>query len=188
MKIDNAIRDFVEGVNRDALAHIDALSSERGFRLHGTPKAAFTMKESCDKFATYLEGYANYKVGNLNNPKASTQEAILESTDRFIASSELFQECSIQYAEIPAFIQSYITGVKTVMEAVDKAKSKMQDADVDPSDIGAVNEFTDKFMDRLHEHFKPWMEKVLWESGYMAKQRLSGKKQIAKKESKPVFL
>ena len=188
MKIDTAIRDFVEGVNREALQSIDELSQESGLVLNSITMQAFNLQESCEKFASYLEGYGRYKVQNLGNPKASDQHAIHESTDRFISSDQLFQETSIKYPEVPGFIKSYVTGIQRILEAVDTTKSMMMEADVDHEAIGDVNEFTDQFMDRLHEHFKPWMEKVLWESGYTAKQRLFGKKKQENAEPKPVFL
>ena len=188
MKIDTAIRDFVEGVNREALQSIDELSQETGLVLNGVKMQAFNLQESCEKFASYLEGYGRYKVQNLENPKASDQQAIHESTDRFIGSNQLFHETSITYPEVPGFVKSYITGIQRILEAVDATKSMMMEADVDQDAVGDVNEFTDQFMDRLHEHFKPWMEKVLWESGYMAKQRLFGKKKQENAEPKPVFL
>lgn len=186
MKIDNAIREFVESVSREALASIDTLSKERGLVLTGATMPAFVLKESCDKFAEYIDGYANYKIRYANDSRASSQQAIHESTDKFISSNQLFQESQVRYSDIPAFIQSYVSGIQTVLEAVNRAKSKMSEADVDQESIGDINEFADKFMDRLDGSFKPWMEKVLWASGYMTEQYLFGKKE--KSEPKPVFL
>lgn len=184
MRIDTAIHAFSEKYDREAVASIDEMSTDRGLALTGATVKAFNMKESFDMFSQYLKEYANYKVGNINNEKASPQTVIKESVSSFIG-SQLFKESNVKCTDLSAFVMSYIEGINTLTEAVEEAKKVMNEGDVDPEAIGDINEFADRFMEQLHESFDPFMEKTLWATGYTSKKKLSPKRP---KENKPVFL
>lgn len=185
MKIDSAIQLFSERYDREAIQSIEEISQERGLVLNGATIKAFNINESFDKFSQYIKEYAEYKVKNKDNSKASPQEAIRESASRFI-DSYLIQESDVRYSELPEFVKSYATGVETLTEAINESKDMMLENDVDLEAIGDINDFADRFMEKLHESFDPTMDKILLASGYTSKKRLYGQKK--KPEKKPLFL
>lgn len=184
MRIDSAIQVFSERYDRDAIQSIEDISHERGLVLNKATIKAFNINENFNTFSQYLKEYANYKVENQNNEKASPQDVIRESVSSFIK-TQLFKESDILYSELPEFVMGYVNGVKTLTEAVDEAKRILTDADIDPEAIGDVNEFADRFMDALHESFDPTMDKILLASGYTSRKRL---KSFSEKRKQPVFL
>ena len=184
MKLDSEIRNFTERYDRAAMESIDQLSKEYGLVIHKRTMPLFSLKEGFGVFAKYIKDYAKYKIENVDNENASPREVICESVDKFI-NTKLFKEKSIMYSELPQFIQDYLEGVQTILDAVDEAKSMMMEAGIDHESIGDINEFADKFMDKFHESFDPAMDKILWATGYKSKIALSGK---TKKDPAPVFL
>ena len=185
MKIDTALREFTESYDREAMASLDQVSRDRSLVKTKSTIAAFNLNECFNRFRDYIGGYAEYMIKNLNDPKRSTREEIHEAVDRFIGEG-LVESVDIPYTEIPAFVQRYASGIAEVIEAVDRAKSSMMEHAVDADAVGDVNDFTDKFMDKLSESFTPTMDRFLWASGYNSRKVLFGKP--AKKEPAPVFI
>lgn len=185
MRIDSAVKVFSERYDREAVESIDELSRERGLVLNECKIPAFNLGESFSKFSQYIKEYAEYKVKNINNKKASSQESIQESVSMFI-DTQLFREEAVKYADLPKFVVSYIDGVNALTEAVEESKRVMLEANVDPEAIGDVNDFTDKFMDKLHESFDPTMDKILRASGYTSRKNLNDIRQ--NRRQKPMFL
>lgn len=185
MRIDSAIQVFSEKYDREAITSIEDISKERGLVLNRSTIKAFNINESFNKFSQYLREYADYKVNNANNNNASPQDAIRESVSNFIETQIIHDE-DVRYSELPEFVKSYIEGVELLREAVDDSKRKMFEEDVDPEAIGDVNNFADKFMDKLHESFDPTMDKILLASGYTSRKKLFNRSN--KSEDKPIFL
>lgn len=184
MRIDNAIKAFSEKYDREAIQSIDNISKEYGLNIHGNTIKTFNLAESFDMFNQYMNGYAAYKVENVNNPEASNQETIKESVQKFI-DTQIFKESETKYADLPNFVMGYVNGINSINETVNEIKRVMTDGDVKAEEIGDINEFTDMFMDKLHEHFDPVMESILWASGYNGKKRLDNG---PTKTKAPVFL
>ena len=185
MKIDSAVKTFFEKYDREAIQSIDNISREHGLVIHESTIKSFNLKESFDIFGQYLKGYATYKSESVNNEEATSQDMIKESVESFI-NTQIFKETATKYADLPTFVTGYIEGINSLNEAIDEAKRIMNDANVKPEDIGDINEFTDMFMDKLHEHFYPVMESILWASGYNAKKILYNPN--SDKPAAPVFL
>lgn len=174
MKLDTAVKEFVEAYDQDAIASINRISNDYSMRIGEATIRAFNLNESFNLFCEFLEGYGDYKIKNRDNDNASPQDAIVKSVDAFIE-SRLFKECTITYPEINGFVKGYIEGIKHLTETVENTKEKMMDHDVELEYVGVVNDFADKFMDRLQESLNPTMNRFLWASGYMSEKVLSGK-------------
>ena len=187
MKIDNAIQIFTETYSRDALASIDNLSKDVGLNGNHIKINLFDIQNSFDKFKSYIESYANYKILHKNDSKGTSQDGITEAVKRFIESKELSSSKSYQYKEIPSTIAAYIEGVQTLLETVDNVKNALTEADVDMEAVGYVNEYTDMFMEKVDSLLSSNMDTLLWASGWTAKQRLFNTKPKTN-ESKPIFL
>ena len=185
MKIDSAIKTFFEKYNRDAIQSIDEISKDYSLNISNSMIKAFNMSESFNIFNQYLNGYASYKIENVNNDQALSQTEIKESVKKFI-DTQIFKECEIKYPELPRFVAGYVSGINSITETVDNIKRDMTDANVDANDIGDINEFADMFMNKLNESFDPTMDNILWASGYNAKQRLANSN--TNKTKVPVFL
>lgn len=184
MKIDNAIKLFTEKYDRSAIQSIQNLSEEYGLNIHKSTIKLFNIKESFDTFNKYITAYANYVVENANNPEASSRESISASVNKFIE-SQLFKESDVLYSDLPSFIESYVNGINSLNSTIDEAKTTILECDdANPEYAGDINEYADMFMDHLDESFTPAMDRILWASGYNAKQIISGKR----KENKPLFL
>ena len=184
MKIDSAIKEFSEKYDRDAIESIDNISKDYALSISESTIKVFNISESFDIFTQYIKGYSLYKVENVNNPEASSQDEIKESVEKFI-NTRIFKETSIKYPELPSFVIGYINGVNSLCEAVDAIKRDMTDGNIDPEHIGDINEFVDMFMTKLHESFDPAMDRILWASGYNSRKQLFEKNP---KPAAPVFL
>jgi hypothetical protein len=186
MKIDSALKNFSEKYDRSAIESIETLSQDLGLNSKPVKDVyieLFNIKEGFENFQEFLDGYSKYKIENINNEKASPHEIICEQVNGFIG--KLFKETKASYSELPAFVESYITGIRNISTSVDVWKNSMMEAEVDTESISSINEFVDEFVDTLHESFDKSMDRILWASGYHTKNNL------AKKEStvvKPVFL
>ena len=174
MKIDNAIKTFMEKYNREAIQSIDEVSKDYALNISDSKIKAFNLNESFNIFNQYIRGYANYKIENVNNPNASTRDTIKESVEKFV-NTQIFKETYLKYSELPSLITDYTNGINLLIETVDQIKSDMIDADINQEDIGDINEFTDLFIDKLHESFYPTMTRILWASGYKSKNKLYNK-------------
>lgn len=190
MKLDRAIKNFTEKYDKTAMKYIDDISSDFGLIYHKQSIPAFNMSTAIDKFAEYVEGYADYKIRAYNenkDEKQLTQEEIDNTTKKWceniFSSKEITENSQLYYDKIPAFIESYTSGVDKLITCVESNKERMLSEGVDVSDIGAVNDYADMFIDNLHKHFDVVMEKVLMASGYTTDQRLSGKVKPVKEES-----
>lgn len=171
MKIDSAIQNFLEKYDAESMDSIDRVSGELGLRASGSTIPVFNIKESFDRFDEYLRGYGQYKIENIENPKASPQETIRENVASFI-NNHIFECAEIQYPKLPEFVQTYLEGISSLLETIDGVKHDMMVEGVDMEAVGDVNDFTDHFMDKLQEHFDPAMDRILWASGYNAHQRM----------------
>jgi hypothetical protein len=185
MKIDSALKEFAERYDSEAMKSIEELGNEFGLKVNRVKFKAFNLKEAFGYFNDFLMGSTNYKIDCRNDPNAMTNEAVFGHAKEYI-NSKLFKECEILYSELPAFVESYITGVKTILETIDKSKTKLVEAGIDNESIGIINEYVDVFTNKLNETFQPVMEKILWASGYKTRKNLLDPKATIQK--KPVFL
>lgn len=171
MKLDNAIKIFIERYNRDIIQSIDNISKDYALNISDSKIKVFNLNESFNIFNEYIKGYASYKIENVNNPNASSQDTIKESVKKFIDNNIFKEEC-IKYSELPSFITGYANGINLLNETVDNIKRDMADSDVDQEHIGDINEFCDMFIDKFHESFDPAMDKILWASGYNSRKKI----------------
>lgn len=173
MKIDTAIKEFIERYDEEAIKSIHDISHDYSRTISEATIKAFEIQKGFDMFCEFLEGYGNYKIKNKNNWTASPQDAIITTVDKFI-NNGLFKECDLLYPEIDGFVKGYVEGVKQLTECVENVKQRMTDEGVDLNCVGAVNDFADKFMIKLHESFDPTMERFLWASGYNGRKVIFG--------------
>lgn len=188
MKSDTAIKEFLEKYDEEAINYIESFSNRFAANANKKKYKLFNIKECFDNFTNYLRGYGKYKVDNINNPKATSQDIIIEKTGEFIESTLRNKDTEVLYNEIPNFVKSYTEGIKSLNETVDEIKTFMSKNDVDVEAIGNINEFVDKFMDLITESFDKKMDDLLWSSGYMSNKILLEKKDDPRKKDKPVFL
>lgn len=189
MKIDSAIKEFVESYDSEMLESIDIMSKELRYSANRCKFPVFNLNESVSAFVIFLEGYGDYKIKHLNDENKIGRDEIMENTKKFIE-SECFKEAGILYPEIPNFIKSYTDAIKTLSETTDKVKSAMTSNEVDYESVGDVNEMVDCFTEKMQEKFHPIMEKMLWASGYNARRKLSmvGKTTSVKGNNEPIFI
>lgn len=188
MIVDNAIKEFTEKYDREAIASIDELAGEIGLKKAGFTIKTFNIKESFNQFSKYLEQYGEYKAKYKDDPKASPREVIYESTKTFM-DNDLFLLAEMKYEELPDFVSGYIEGCNALIETVETVKSSMRNNEIDMESVGDVSEFADMFMEKMNERFHESMDRILWASGYKSKQRLSKHNNTPKvSEPKPVFL
>lgn len=181
MKIDSALKNFSEKYNEEAIMFIENLSNDFGLIKQKKTIKGFNIKEGFDDFKDFLVKYGKYKVENMDNPKASSQDVICESVKANIK-DELFRDKDIRYNEIPAFIESYVSGIKDLISTADSVKKYMIESGVDLNSVGDVNTFLDNFITRLDESFNPTMDHILWASGYNSKKILYNTNQNVNKE------
>lgn len=185
MKIDNLLKEFTETYDRDSLESIDNISNDFSLKVSNSKINLVNLNESFDKFKKYLRGYSEYKINKSNEAKQVTRDEIYESMNNFV--DTLFKtEEAIPYNEVSNYIKSYIENVNDLIKETETIKTHMEDSNVDLSEVGDVNDFVDVFVDHLQEAFSPSMDKILWASGYNAKQRLS--KDYKKPKQNIVFL
>jgi hypothetical protein len=183
MRLDSALKIFLEKYDELAVASIDDISND--ISLTGNKKyiKGFNITESFDKFIEFIDGYTKYKIENMDNSEASSHDNVVNHTNNFI-DSKLFNECNILYVDLPIVIKGYISGIKQLTEMVDTVKGHMIEHGVDDNSISSVNNFTDTFLEKFHSYYDPMMENVLWATGYNTKIRLSKRN----KKEVPIFV
>lgn len=172
MKIDYAIREFIEKVDEEAMAYIDRLSNNVGLNGNRAIIKLFNITEAFNTFNSYIKGYGEYKILNADNKEASTQEAISESVDTVI-NTKLIKESEYKYRDIPKFIKGYTNGIEELQESVDQVKTRMIVEGIAPEYVGDVSEFTDKFITKISESFYEALDRILGESGYKAHKAIN---------------
>jgi len=182
MKLDKAIKNFTEKYDRTAMQYIEKVSSEFGLVYNKQSIPAFNMSEAFNKFEEYVEGYGDYKIRLLSDVtlKDIPSEEITETTKKWCES--VFKDSELVYNDIPAFIESYVNGVNSLITVIESNKQQLMEEGVSPKDIGAINEYADIFMDTLDSKFESVMDKILMASGYTSTQRLNGKVEAPKKD------
>lgn len=181
MRIDNAINEFCEKYDRDAMKSIEDISSEIGLVNNVTIKG-FNMNEAFTSYTAYLKGYAEFmELATVEGSKEaktmekSSNDEIAKSFDKYI-NTKVINEEVLTYDKLPQFISSFIEGVNNLNDEIKTIKVSMFEADVSNEIIGSVNDFTDKFIDKVVESMDPVMNEILWASGYNSKKKLFGEK------------
>lgn len=175
MKIDLAIKEFLEKYDKAAISSIDKISKDIGLKHHKLSLPLFNIKECFDTFSSCLDVYSNYKIENANNDKAVQHNLIQEKVNSII-DTNLFKEENVLYQDLPLFVESYINGINSLLEKIEFIKSNMMDADIQYEYIGDINEFTDNFMEKMNKSFHESMDKILTASGYKTNKSLMNKK------------
>ena len=189
MKIDSALTEFTERYSREAIMSIEDISKDIGLSYNKKNYInginGFNIKESFEKFEEILTGYTNYKTENVHNPEATDHDYILKHTKAYI-SEKLFPEAMILYKDLPLFVETYITGIKSTLNTIENLRMKMYESEVDDASVLSIYEFVDDFTTTLQESFHKTMDKILWASGYNSRVKLA--KPTGPKVLKPVFL
>lgn len=180
MKIDSVVKDFVESYDEEVMRYLENISSDFALKVSESKIGSIELDESFDQIRKYIEGYSAYKVENKNNDEAVSNDNINEAADKFINNPDLFKECKIPYSDIPKTIQSYIEGVKSIINTINKSKEIMMLEDVGHEDVGYLNSIIDKFTDRITEAFTPVMENFVQASGYNSAQAIKNRKAYQK--------
>lgn len=190
MRIDNVIKEFCEKYDRDAMKSIEDISTEIGLIQNNITIKGFNMNEAFKSYTAYLKGYAEFmELAAVEGSKEaktmekSSKEEVAKSFDKYI-NTKVINEEALTYDKLPQFISSFVEGVRTLTKDVDTIKDAMFEAEVPNEVIGSVNDYTDKFIDKLVESMDPVMNEILWASGYHSKKKLFTEK---KKSSSAVF-
>lgn len=181
MKIDSIVKEFVESYDREVMEHIEKLSNDYALGISKFKFDIFNINESFNKMKLYLDGYKSYKVENVENEEAISNEEIMEAANRFIADPSLFEESKIPYSEIPNFIKGYIEGFESLKDKMEEVKTELVENCIDQESIGQVNDIVESFTEVVCEKFEPIMEKIVRASGYTTKKNLQNIKPSDKK-------
>lgn len=181
MKIDNALNNFCERYDREAMESIERISKEIGPVQNDLIIPAFNIKESFDICSAYLRDFGEFVERSLDESKRehklmaeSTAESMHAGFERYFnESTNMFTDKQLKYNEFPEFVSSYIEGIQNVTTTVNEITGKMIEEEVRPEIIASVSDFTDMFMERMDEHTYPVVDKMLWASGYTSKKRLA---------------
>ena len=172
MILDTAINDFLNRYNREMIQSIEDMSKGIGYRENNFTMPAFDMKSAFSKFETFLCGYADYKIKNINNPNAVDQDTILENSKTFI-DKETITDCAIKYPELPQFIADYLNGIKCLTDTCCKVKCDMEHTEgLDHAYIGAVDDIVTYFVEKVQAAFYPVMDNMVTASGYRSNELL----------------
>lgn len=185
MKIDIAIQSFTERYDRSAMESIDHVSKDLGLGYNKATVKVFNLSEAGQSFREILLGYSQYKTENIGKEDAISQDEIVQKVTEGI--DPLFTEADVLYPDLPGFVTSYVTTVKTIQETVDQVQTSMLENGVDNKAVGAVTDLVDKFMEAFDSRFETAMNKILWASGYNSSQALKQKTPDTK-TMRPVFL
>jgi len=171
MFIGEAIKELFTKYDRGVFESFDDLSNNQAYKLNELSTIAPNINEAFDKFNLYIEGYVDYKIENINNEKIMSHEQITEAT-KDLVDNKLFTETRILYTDIKKYIESYISGVNKLINTIEVSRSKLFESDIDNDSIGALEEYSEYFIDKLNKTFYPFLEKMLWASGYNSKKKL----------------
>ncbi len=183
MRIEYAIKSFMEKYDREALHSIDEISKEVGLVAHKATIPTFNLQESFNLFNTYIEDYKNYKIQEPGMFNKTPHSAIVEHTKSTIE-NDIFNDNKTLYSELPKFINTYIEGVNKLIDVMERTTSEMIHNDVDPESIAFISEATNLFTKKLEVKFDKTMDHILTASGYNTSKMLYNKE----KTVAPIFL
>lgn len=172
MKISHAIEDFTNKYNCEMIEAIDDMSKQIGYRENGYKMDILNVVEAIDKFKTFIEGYGEYKIKNINNPNATDNKMIEENACSFICDLAI-HKAEVPYSNFPEYIKSYCNGIIGICETIDCIKCKLECEGVDTESVGLTECIGDKFISVVQPLFYSAMDQMVIASGYAFKQRLA---------------
>lgn len=178
MNIDNALQEFTEKYDRDAIKSIDDISKEIGLVQNKYTIDAFNMNEAFDSFTKYLKGYACFieQAAKSNDKAAKTMEhtkkpEVDDSFKRYI-DTECVKEQKLTYDQLPEFVEAFLIGVQQLSSDVTEIQESLDNIDADQETIGGINEYANEFLESVWNQMNPVMDKILWASGYNSNKKL----------------
>jgi hypothetical protein len=174
MIIDKALQTFKETYDREAIESIVQLSEDRS--LYKSSFKGFNIQEAVNKFITYLNGYAEYRIENVDKTEVMDNNTITEHTKSFIKNKSndniLFEEAVIPFNDSTKFIQEYFECIGLLIESVNKNQTILMESIDDSESSGCILKFTEMFLEDVNERIHPIMEYLLQSSGYYSRKRL----------------
>lgn len=171
MLIDNALQNFTEKYNREAIHSIDVISNDLGLYNSRQTLTLCNINEAFNLFQKFIKGYAEYQRVYKESSEISSIEQINSDFEKSF--EKFFKTENVLYNDLPKYVESYLNGIKSLTKTVDQVKSVLFENDIDHDRIAAVNNFTDTFFGKLQESFDSDMNLILGASGYNARKRFA---------------
>jgi len=173
MYLNESIKCLFNKYDKAAFESLDELSNNQAYKIKELFTEGVNLNEAFETFNTYIEGYIQYKLQSVENPseKIMPLKTITENA-HYLVDNKLFFNSRILYTDVKNYIESYMNGVNKVMKTIDDGKVKLFEANIDNESIGALDEFSEYFIDKLNDKFYPFIEKMLWASGYTGKKKM----------------
>lgn len=171
MIIDSAVQDFLEKYDREAIVSIAKFATDEVQIRNKYNLNLFGITEAFARFDQLLSNWGKTNIKKLikEGTDYTLQDATYEVSG-FI-NSELIKDKNIYVQDFPDFIESYLNGVNKISESVEKIKIEMIKNRVPNENIGIINEFVDKFMEKVNPLFYKGMDEILWATGYTYEQK-----------------
>lgn len=176
MKLHNAIRDFIDQYDREAISSIQDLGNIPSGSAFNFLFEGVDVKKSVDLFDEYLDGYAKYRISTDSNTDHTTQ-TILERTEFFLENSTavgscpaIFEDKTLSLKDVPSICECYIESVNRLIQKIDTLTTEMKSAGTSNEEIEALCEMGDMYVSRLYPKLEKIMEYALSASGYNTKK------------------
>lgn len=181
MLIDDAVKTFLEKYDREAIVSISELSNDRGLKLHEYKIDLFDIEESFNWFNKMLDQWTVYQVRLLTEKTNTTTEKV-QSDLNALMDKELIKPKDIKVEDFSNFVESYLTGLKQISSKITDVKENLLSYKVEPKNIGTLDSFADKFLEKVQTEFDKSMDRLLWASGYNSKKKLHSTKKMEEKQ------
>lgn len=181
MLIDDAVKTFLEKYDREAIVSISELSNDRGLKLHDYKIDLFDLNESFNWFDKMLEQWGVYQVRCLTEKTNTTPEKVQNDLNDLM-DKQLIKSKDIKVQDFASFVESYLVGLKKLSSKIGEVKHTLLLNKVANENVGTLDEFADRFLEKVQTEFDKSMDRLLWASGYNAKKKLHSSKKIEERE------
>lgn len=166
MILDSAIETFLETFDRDAIMSIDNFSKDELEIRNKAKISLFGITEAFNRFDQIISNWGKTNLRKLikEGTDYTLQDASKEVSD-FI-NLKIIKPKEVLVSDLPAFVESYLTGVKKTLDNIENIKIEMIKNKINNENIGIINDFADHFMEKVNTEFFKGMDTILWATGY----------------------
>ena len=180
MTKDRMLSDFMDTYDKEMLESVDDISKEFGLVIHNCTIEVANIDDAKDMFCEFVNDFSKYKMNEKKTEEVGLDK-VLQHTKNMVT-NEMFNISKWRYKNLPAYVESYVNGIKEVDEFVEGCRNKLFQYNAKQEDVGFLSEATEIFYDEMKKRFDDSMNKILTASGYKSRKMLEEKKKS------PVFL
>lgn len=175
----NVLKDFQSRYTREMIKSITEYCEDQ--YLKDTNLSTTCDKEYYEQFIGFINDYKNYKIENIHNEKAKSNEALMSGYNKTI-SDFYTKDINIKYKNIPSLISNFIEHMSILENTIVDTYNVLLENGVDNESVGNTTIYSEIFIEKYYNNIKSLMDSLLKKSGYFIKTKPKSKKYYNREE------